>query len=141
MSILAAAARVATGKVVLGLVAALVGVILGLGARLDAARDDVRTLNNQVSSLTESLRGAAAANAEWEGLHRAAVVRVEQCHDDLDRIGQANRDALTAAAKRAAEAEAGMAAWRERYRAATTDPDCARLLATPVCPVLREDVP
>lgn len=144
----ATAARVATGKVVLALAGALVGVILILGAwlwlrglRLDAAREDAQELSAQVTSLTESLRGAAAANDEWEGLHRAAAARIEQCHFALNRIGQANRDALAAAAKRAAEAQAGLAAWRDRYRAATADPDCLRLLATPVCPALQEDVP
>jgi hypothetical protein len=142
------AARVATGKVVLALAGALIGVILILGTwlwlrgvRLDAARDDVRTLTEQVTSLAESLRGAAAANADWERLHGAAVARVEQCHADLDRIGESNGNALAAAAKRAAAAAASMAAWRDRYRSATADPGCASLLATPVCPALQEDVP
>lgn len=148
MSLLSLAGRAATGKLVLILAGGLLAAVAGLGGwlwlrgvRLDAAREDVRTLSAQVESLTGSLRGCASANADWESVHQKAVTMIGLCQADLDLIGAQNADALATARQRTIEVQADVDAWRERYRQAISTPACSQVLNLPMCPDLQEDVP
>lgn len=104
------------------------------GRKLDAA-------NVRIGAFQSLFQAAKDSNKEWEALHKAALVRINQCHADLDLIGRQNADALAASKARAEANAAELSKWRARYQTLAAGEECGPLLNTPVCPALREAVP
>lgn len=97
-------------------------------AERDAARTQLTAAHTQVTAARASAR-------DWERiageLQRDLNARIER--ERVER--EAAERAVAEARQIAAEADATLAFWLDRYAEATRDVECAALLSRPICPV------
>ncbi len=125
--------RVATmGLAAIGVVL-LVTALLLTRASLRAAEAELSALQARHDSVTEQLQSARTSSNSWQTVALQAQLELNQ-RIERDRI-QRERDAAAVeeARLRAAEANATLRGWLERYEAATRDAECAAQLAEPIC--------